>query len=56
MTFHGDLGDGRTVHRLYRFHYTNYTFEVSTWVEGLQPPAGIPMLLLWGPGLYEPYG
>ena len=51
VTFRGDLGDGRTVHRLYRFHYTDYTFEVSTWVEGLQPPAGSSMLLLWGPGL-----
>ncbi len=51
VAFHGDLGDGRTVHRLYRFHHTNYTFEVSTWVEGLQPPAGSSMLLLWGPGL-----
>jgi YidC/Oxa1 family membrane protein insertase len=51
VAFRGDLGDGRTVHRLYRFHHTNYTFEVSTWVEGLQPPAGSSMLLLWGPGL-----
>src|SRR5215471_7211105 len=51
VAFDGDLGDGRTVHRRYRFHYTNYTFEVSTWVEGLQPPAGSSMLLLWGPGL-----
>ena len=51
VAFHGDLGNGRTVHRLYRFHHTNYTFEVSTWVEGLQPPAGSSMLLLWGPGL-----
>jgi len=51
VTFDGELGDGRTVHRRYRFHYTNYTFEVSTWVEGLQPPAGSSMLLLWGPGL-----
>ena len=51
VAFHGDLGDGRTVHRLYRFHHTDYTFEVSTWVEGLQPPAGSSMLLLWGPGL-----
>ena len=51
VTFRGDLGDGRTVHRLYRFHHTDYTFEVSTWVEGLQPPAGSSMLLLWGPGL-----
>jgi len=51
VAFRGDLGNGRTVHRLYRFHYTNYTFEVSTWVEDLQPPAGSSMLLLWGPGL-----
>ena len=51
VAFHGDLGNGRTVHRLYRFRHTNYTFEVSTWVEGLQPPAGSSMLLLWGPGL-----
>jgi len=51
VAFRGELGDGLTVHRLYRFHYTNYTFEVSTWVEGLQPPAGSSMLLLWGPGL-----
>ena len=51
VAFHGDLGDGRTVHRLYRFHHTDYTFEVSTWVEGLQLPAGSSMLLLWGPGL-----
>ncbi len=51
VVFRGDLGNGRTVHRLYRFHHTNYTFEVSTWVEGLQPPAGSSMLLLWGPGL-----
>jgi YidC/Oxa1 family membrane protein insertase len=51
VAFHGDLGNGRTVHRLYRFHHTNYTFEVSTWVEGLQPPAGSSMFLLWGPGL-----
>ena len=51
VAFRGDLGDGRTVHRLYRFHHTDYTFEVSTWVEGLQPPAGSSMLLLWGPGL-----
>ena len=51
VAFHGDLGNGRTVHRLYRFHHTNYTFEVSTWVEGPQPPAGSSMLLLWGPGL-----
>src|SRR5262249_44957664 len=49
--FRGDLGNGRTVHRLYHFRHTNYTFEVSTWVEGLQPPAGSSMLLLWGPGL-----
>jgi YidC/Oxa1 family membrane protein insertase len=51
VAFRGDLGNGRTVHRLYRFHHTNYTFEVSTWVEGRQPPAGSSMLLLWGPGL-----
>ena len=51
VAFRGDLGNGRTVHRLYRFRHTNYTFEVSTWVEGLQPPAGSSMLLLWGPGL-----
>lgn len=51
VAFRGELGNGLTVHRLYRFHYTNYTFEVSTWVEGLQPPAGSSMLLLWGPGL-----
>lgn len=51
VEFQGDLGNGRTVHRLYRFHHTNYTFEVSTWVEGLQPLAGSSMLLLWGPGL-----
>jgi YidC/Oxa1 family membrane protein insertase len=51
VAFRGDLGNGRTVHRLYRFHHTNYTFEVSTWLEGLQPPAGSSMLLLWGPGL-----
>jgi YidC/Oxa1 family membrane protein insertase len=51
VVFDGELGDGRTVHRRYRFHYTNYTFEVSTWVEKLQPPAGSSMLLLWGPGL-----
>ena len=42
VAFRGELGNGRTVHRLYRFHYTNYTFEVSTWVEGLQPPRGVP--------------
>ncbi|HEY5868775.1 MAG TPA: membrane protein insertase YidC [Candidatus Tectomicrobia bacterium] len=51
VAFRGELGDGRTVHRLYRFHHTNYTFEVSTWIEGLQPPARSSMLLLWGPGL-----
>lgn len=51
VAFRGDLGNGRTVHRLYRFHHSNYTFEVSTWVEGLQPQAGSSMLLLWGPGL-----
>jgi len=51
VAFRGELGDGRTVHRLYRFHYSDYTFEVSTWVEGLQPPAGSSMFLLWGPGL-----
>src|SRR5438045_1677139 len=51
VAFRGDLGNGRTVHRLYRFHHTNYTFEISTWVEGLQSPAGSSMLLLWGPGL-----
>src|SRR5215510_7679839 len=34
VVFRGDLGNGRTVNRLYRFHHTNYTFEVSTWVEG----------------------
>src|SRR5262245_42132973 len=51
VAFRGDLGNGRTVHRLYRFRHSNYTFEVSTWVEGLQPPAGSSMLLLWGPGL-----
>src|SRR5262245_42770161 len=51
VVFRGDLGNGRTVHRLYRFHHTNYTFEVSTWIEGLQPPGGSSMLLLWGPGL-----
>jgi len=51
VAFRGDLGNGRTVHRLYRFRHTSYTFEVSTWVEGLQPPAGSSMLLLWGPGL-----
>jgi YidC/Oxa1 family membrane protein insertase len=51
VAFRGDLGNGRTVHRLYRFHHTNYTFEVSTWIEGLQPPAGSSILLLWGPGL-----
>ena len=51
IAFHGELGGGLTVHRLYRFHYTNYTFEVNTWVEGVQPPAGSSMLLLWGPGL-----
>lgn len=51
VAFRGELGDGLTVHRLYRFHYTNYTFEVSTRIEGLQPPAGSSMFLLWGPGL-----
>jgi len=51
IAFRGELGDGLTVHRLYRFHYANYTFEVATWVEGLQPPAGSSMLLWWGPGL-----
>jgi len=51
VAFRGELGDGRTVHRLYRFRYTDYTFEVSTWVDGLQPPAGSSMFLLWGPGL-----
>ncbi len=51
IDFRGELGDGLTVHRLYRFHYTNYTFEVRTWIEGLQPPAESSMLLLWGPGL-----
>jgi YidC/Oxa1 family membrane protein insertase len=51
VTFRGELGDGRTVHRLYRFRYTDYTFEVSTWVDGLQPPAGSSLFLLWGPGL-----
>src|SRR6266446_1731694 len=51
VTFRGELGDGRPVHRLYRFRYTDYTFEVSTWVDGLQPPVGSSMFLLWGPGL-----
>lgn len=51
IAFRGELADGLTVHRLYRFHYTDYTFEVRTWVEGLQPPAGSSMFLLWGPGL-----
>jgi len=51
VAFRAELGDGRTVHRLYRFRYTDYTFEVSTWVDGLQPPAGSAMFLLWGPGL-----
>ncbi len=51
VAFRGELGDGRIVHRLYRFRHANYTFEVSTWVEGLQPPAGSSMVLLWGPGL-----
>lgn len=51
VTFRGELGNGVTVHRQYRFRYDNYTFEVSTWVEGLKPPAGSSMLLLWGPGL-----
>ena len=51
VAFRGDLGDGRTVHRLYRFRHANYTFEVSTWVEGLQAPARGSMVLLWGPGL-----
>jgi YidC/Oxa1 family membrane protein insertase len=51
VAFRGDLGNGRTVHRLYRFHHTTYTFEVNTWVEGLQLPVGSSMLLLWGPGL-----
>jgi YidC/Oxa1 family membrane protein insertase len=51
VAFRAELGDGRTVHRLYRFRYSDYTFEVSTWVDGLQPPAGSSMFLLWGPGL-----
>jgi len=51
VAFRGELGDSRIVHRLYRFRHANYTFEVSTWVEGLQPPAGSSMVLLWGPGL-----
>ena len=51
VAFRGELGDGRTVHRLYRFHHTNYTFEVSTWIEGPPLPARSSMLLLWGPGL-----
>jgi YidC/Oxa1 family membrane protein insertase len=51
VAFRGQLGDGLIVHRLYRFRYSNYTFEVSTWVEGLQPPPGSSMFVLWGPGL-----
>ena len=51
IAFRGELEDGRTVHRLYRFRHGEYTFEVSTWVEGWQLPAGSSMLVLWGPGL-----
>jgi YidC/Oxa1 family membrane protein insertase len=51
VAFRGQLDNGLTVHRLYRFHYSNYTFEVSTWLEGLQPPVGSAMYVLWGPGL-----
>jgi YidC/Oxa1 family membrane protein insertase len=51
VAFRGQLENGLVVHRLYRFRYSDYTFEVSTWVEGLQPPPGSTMYLLWGPGL-----
>jgi YidC/Oxa1 family membrane protein insertase len=51
VAFRGEIGEGRTVHRLYRFHHQNYTFEVSTWIDGPQLPARSSMLLLWGPGL-----
>lgn len=51
IAFRGDLGDGRTLHRTYRFRHTEYAFEVSTWIEGGMLPAKSAMVLLWGPGL-----
>jgi len=51
VAFRAELGDGRTVHRLYRFRHGDYAFEVSTWLEGTPVPTGSTMLLLWGPGL-----
>lgn len=51
VTFRGELANGLVVHRQYRFYHGNYTFEVSTWIEGLKPPAGSAMMVLWGPGL-----
>ena len=57
IVFRSELGAGVcstdevVVQRTYRFRYNSYVFEVSTAVEGLHPPAGSTMTLLWGPGL-----
>jgi YidC/Oxa1 family membrane protein insertase len=50
VTFQGTTNDGIVVHRLYRFHYNSYVFDVSTWVEGIYPAPGDTMTMLWGPG------
>lgn len=51
VSFRGETDDGMVVHRTYRFQHDSYVFQVSTWVEGLQPSAEDTMTLLWGPGL-----
>ena len=51
VSFRGETDDGMVVRRTYRFQHDSYVFQVSTWVEGLQPSAEDTMTRLWGPGL-----
>jgi YidC/Oxa1 family membrane protein insertase len=51
VTLHGQIEGGLAVHRIYRFRYNSYVFEVSTRIEGLPPTPPSNMMLLWGPGL-----
>ncbi|MGE3538169.1 MAG: membrane protein insertase YidC [Candidatus Tectimicrobiota bacterium] len=51
IAFRGQLGNGLTVHRVYRFSYGKYTFDVSTRLEGPSAPTAGSLVLLWGPGL-----
>lgn len=51
ITFRGQLSNGLSVHRVYRFRHAHYTFDVSTKLEGWSSPTGGSLVTLWGPGL-----